>query len=209
MDINEYCEKFCETIAKEFSFHEDGAEIGYYHMNVYESEDKYGLCNFKVTLFGRKRSNGDLTIEWLKKYFQTHTPFDVMMFAYKNIPPSDLKTYKDMVKITRWYHYNDDLESALKLLKIYKRINISLEELTKKYLNYVRDEDFYFKNIDKFINILKRYHNSKISELWWIWRDYSGEYESYIEWLPRETLEELLMVSNSGKYQPDYTTYVE
>jgi hypothetical protein len=76
-----------------------------------------------------------------------------------------------------------------------KTINLTLMEFMGRFQYHIDTSRFKIK-----ISSFKRNVRikNKISELWWMWKDYSDEPKNYVEWLPRETLEDLIPIQNGG-----------
>lgn len=219
LSLEEYALVFCNKIFKLFEYKESDYILGELQHNIYTYYNNSYSHHFSIKLYGPStRDSKNLTIAWLSQYFNLKSGSEIegideiINFAHKNISVENLDKYIHIISLIRLAGLRSINNLAKIILDLHlKFVNISLDDLINKWcIFYYRHKKAYFDLwFPNFVDKIKTLNNEKISELWWIWADYSGEYNSYLEWLPRETLDDLLMVANRGKYQPDYTTYIQ
>lgn len=192
----------------------DGVEYNTYECKVFTNKSGHSI-KFNIKSSEDNDRSIELLSKWLSHCYSGRSIYIILKSIHKNVLLDDIDLY---VKITflnsinnnGYFNYNT-LFTTSELIKIYKNIpNLDAQEFMEKYKDFygnyrLRTPD----NLDIFELDMKNLSNSKISELWWMWKDYSNEHSTYIEWLPRETLDDFLMISNLGKYQPDYESYIE
>lgn len=163
-----------------------------------------------MRLSGVERSPQNIAQRWIETHFKSDYR-DIVIFAYENVEIDKLNLYTEVIKVIRELGLNYLKTLAYDLMILHLSIpNLDFKSFFTEYFIFFRGKNIYFNLwIKDFDEHIKKINNKRISRLWWIWRDYSGKYSNYIEWLPRETLDDLLMIQNHGIYQPDYTTYIE
>ena len=157
----------------------------------------------------------DFLRQWINYYFNRSNIEDIdkhIEFVYLNVSLVDLEDYIRVIEILKNHgllYKNNFSHELLLLQKSFP--NLSFEYFFEEYLIFHGRRKGLFVDIfiEEFKEHIKTKSNKRIGDLWWIWKDFSGDYVNYIEWLPRETLDDLIMIQNSGEYQPDYTTYIQ
>ena len=208
-EIQEYIDIFAELVADNFIYSKCKIIRGLVSSSVYHHTyefNRYPSC----LLYGIKRSNRDLLLNWFEFRPSIYNTKETMVYIYKNVKTEELPVYIDMIDLLGYYGVRVSNQFSIKLLLLFLELkNITLDEFAKEYTKYVYSNiAFIDESLSKFREIMTKMNNNKISKLWWPWKDFSGNYSNYIEWLPRETLDDTIMVQHFGEYQPDYTTYV-
>lgn len=215
MEYDEFVKIFREKIVNIFELSEGGDENGIY---LHHYEHYYYVNNRRCVMdFVVRDPNISLGEELLVKYWISHcytsrdNPNEIFKFVYENILLSDLDLYIKIAIHVSFFTGGNNKQIATKLIKFHKKIpNLNIDEFMDEYYRYSFS---FYGNLTGHWYIFKgtiiKLNNDKISNLWWLWKDYSGDYVNYIEWLPRETLEDLIMIENKGKYMPDYSTYIK
>ena len=214
--FNEYLEIFCQLIFNEFKYHETLEIDGEIRTNVHVYEHIFGSSTFRIRYSGvSMRTPRNIASKWIDSHFRPKNGDEVMQiieFARQNVNIDNVKLYIEFIKISTDYGLRSNHHLAYNLLNMHHRYpNVEFRSFAIEYQN------FHYQNktesieviLEKFEEHIKKISNSRISELWWSWLDFTGEYINYVEWFPREALDDLLMVKNKGQYQPDYTTYVQ
>ena len=204
ISIEEYTQKFINYFISKFSHYTTFTEIYFYN---------YEIQNIRTFTFQSKCVLSDERIveKWLRTIFPLCDLTEIIQFMYENVDISDIELY---IKIAKCMRVNKSVDRDLccLYLELHKTTpNLNFTEIInichfslKNISNETQNEII----IEKCKTNIKIRNNEKISELWWVWKDFSGNHSNYIEWLPRETLGDLLMIKHSGEYQPDYTTYI-
>ena len=208
---DEYVDKFAELIEDEFTYSESENHYGLIKTNIYTHRFEFNSHTSMFSICGEIRTPKFLLGSWIKHYIGPCYFDEHMKFAYKYVELKDLLIYIEMIKISYIFGINCRKDLPYRLMLIYKKIqNLSHYQFVIEYREFFYNSGFSnYIMIEEFEEEIKEINNKKISELWWIWKDYSGIYSNYIEWLPRELVEDTIMVQHFGEYQPDYTTYVQ
>ena len=142
-------------------------------------------------------------------YSSKYKPKKILDFVYKNISISDLDIYISIINHLSKYIRPEYMFDSVEFIDIFKKtINLTLMEFMGRFQYHIDTSRFKIK-IPSFNRNIRIMNNNKISEVWWMWKDYSDEHKNYVEWFPRETLDDLIAIQNGGIVQPDYTTYME
>lgn len=180
---------------------------------IYRYERQIGNKKYLSGGHGKFRSKHELLIAWLGGMIATkkYTPGDIFNILYQNIPIKSLDIFLEIISNLRISLRIKRLDIAIELTKFYeKTFNISLEEYLSKFVEIynIFKGEILIVFLEHFKEDIILLNNSRISELWSIWRDYSGDFMNYVEWFPRELVDDLLMIQHLGKYQPSLETYI-
>ena len=213
LDLDEYenAQKYIDTLAdivsKRFKYTETRMIKHYKISHEYTYKNLLRLHAF--ILRHQKRTNRELLICLYHEYFYISNIVGIITSTYKSVKIEDLELYLDLSDADINCGDRPDVSKIIQLIPIYKKLtNLSIDEFifeTEQYISRNPGEDIFPKLEGHIIRI----NNSKISELWWLWKNYSGIYSNYIEWLPRETLDDTIMIQHSGIPHPDYATYIQ
>lgn len=151
--------------------------------------------------------------KWLSQIYNYNFRYsreDPLKSIYNLISLEDLNIFITTMFALKYCDVFVEVIIASKLIDIIKRIsNLSFNEIIGYFQDHYRDHYVSIDTFSEFEGIILEKSNNRISELWWMWKDFDGKYNNYIEWLPRETLDDLLTIQHGGIIQPDYTTYIE
>ena len=200
-----------EKVSNKFTYIESNG----YYTNIYEYVYKVDFLRHFLRLGGRIRLNSELLEMWLNSVNNNQLLNSIettYKIIYDGVSVEDIDTFVEISSYLRIRSWGETLVASIQLLNIFKRkYNLTLLEfmVQVEQYNYTISGKISGLSLTNFEKRISELSNSKISELWWMWKDFNGEYKSYIDWFPRETLDDLLMISNSGKYQPNYESYIE
>ena len=221
ISLKDYTTLLNESISRKFNYVESEVIHKFIELtteiqkHVYTYEYRFKGASYILRFHGQIRPPSELTDLWLLSVnnYSLKIPIDqAIQMIYENISTRDINLFIEMSSHLKNYVWGETIFIVFKLIKIFKKItNLDLSEFVEKFASVNRrfPGPPTYRVYEIFEKEIIELNNSKISELWWNWRDFSGEYKDYVEWFPRETLDDLLMVKNLGKYQPDYTTYVK
>lgn len=173
--------------------------------NVYTHSYNLDKVCYSIYLQNNTPDKYVLLKKWLKFTMRDYDIQKFLEISYENVHISDLDKY---IKILcsqrlgrRWQYISD----PIKLLKISKQaINLTFDEFL-----FILSVKLSSIHMVTFRELIRTINNQNISDLWELWKNYENMYSNYIEWLPRETLEDLIMVQNGGKYMPSYESFME
>lgn len=216
ISYQEYINIFAEKINNIFKYKESEESYGVVQNYIYVSEYRIDKLKSLLRIHGKKRSKEELLDIWIASVnnFPTATIYtsSLLKLIYEKVNLSDLDSYIQILRHQKIYAKDLTSSDIFKLLKMYKEIpNLSVREFMDEYkkMYELYGGIITESRLHVFKQRLTQMSNYKINPSWFIWANFSGEYINYIEWLPRETLEDTITVQNSGKLQPDYTTYIE
>lgn len=208
MSYQEFIEIFAQKVSSIFKHQKINNYIIYVH--------KFVVNNKREIIVFRWDNDTEATNIQILELWVSHCadifnkpPIDILLKnIYETISIEDLDLYIKMTCHISTYLPGDNVTS--KLIELYKRTNLELYEFIDEFFSYVC---IFFSKWGFWWHIFEariyKMNNDKISPLWEDWLDYSDNHYSYIEWLPKEILEDLIMIQNGGKYQPGYDSYLK
>lgn len=199
VSYNEFIDIFTKLVLKRFEYHDTLQTQFKVFTDVYVYRYQYENTRYTMYLTECKdAANYNILSKWVYGFVVVSYITKFLEISYENVNIDDLEKYIQILLIRKPRDYHE----YINILNLHKKaINLTFEEFLLEYYKFG-----YMKNFEEYI-IEKS--NARISKLWDIWWDYSGEYKTYIEWFPREIIDNFLMLKHNGKYQPDFTTYIE
>lgn len=189
VDYYDYVIQWSEKIENLFESVDAGSHIRYvyvYNLGKYR--------NFTTINIEKSKSKVALLEAWIHRCYSFYSS-NPLKYVYENIPIKDLDSYIKITSIlVSFLGIDDMLRVSIELFNSYKKSNLELIE----FMEVCREIKFIHPNVrfGSEIKIIDRGVREKsiekISNLWEIWDDYDGEYKSVLEWLPRETLKDLV-----------------
>lgn len=117
---------------------------------------------------------------------------NIYMFFYENVKPEYIQDFLYILSIIRFEQlYDSNIKTwILGLIDILTlNPNVNSKEILKVYNNlscYLDISRFEF-----FSSKIRNINNSRVSNLWDLWELGSYNYNSYIQWLPEEMVEDI------------------
>jgi hypothetical protein len=203
MNREEYIDKFGQVIRDQFVHYDEiivpGGEnirdIYVYTIVVLSGDDYLEFRNIS------NMTNLEILYKWLSYISSGIGNIEKLLNKIiENVDSKDLLSYSKILATCRYYYGVCHIE----LFKIYRKLpNININEFLSNFLHVFNG------SLENFKEYLIKENNNKISDLWCLYLDYSGNFTNYVDWLPKEMIEGVIMVENNGVYMPDYTTYIE
>lgn len=204
----DYNSIFEDKVFSLFEYFEREEVYGVDVYHVYKYTFMESGRSYRLAVNAKIRTKQEILRIWLEAMlgqYQQNTLYKI----YKYVNIDNLSDFIQILIYMKIYVRREKLDIAFSLIKTYSNLtNIKIKEYLEKFVEIYNIHNDNLKSYKIFESEIISLNNQKISELWWIWRDYTNEYNSYIEWLPRETLSDFLEVQNSGVSQPDYSSYI-